>query len=912
MDVIVLPVVFEGEVRGVLELASLERFNPAHQAFLDQLTESIGIVINTIEANMRTEDLLKQSQSLAEELQSRQQELQQTNEELQEKARLLAHQNQEVERKNQEVEQARQALEEKAEQLALTSKYKSEFLANMSHELRTPLNSLLILSDQLCKNPEGNLTRQAGRVRQDDPLVGQRPADADQRHPRPVEDRVGHGRGRRQRAAARRPAALGRAQLPPRRRVEARRLPDRDRPARCRSRSSPTSSGCSRSSRTCCPTRSSSRTRARCRSRSRPRRSGLVAPTTTSSTAPARCSRSRSPTPASASRPTSSRSSSRRSSRPTARPRASTAAPASAWRSAASCRACWAARSGWSARRAQGSTFTLYLPQSYSPARSARQRVASGEGVAERRGAAQADASALVRRGAFTGMAVHADAGSSRSGEEGAIFANEADDDRDDIGSGDRVLLIVENDLAFAKVLLEAARARGFKGLVSTTGAGALAMTREYPPVGDHARHLPARHGGLAHPRAAQDRPRDAAHPDLRRLDRRLARARAAGRARSASSPSRCSRGRGRRGAGRRALRLRASGRAQARWSRCRRRRCATSMLAALDGATFGAIVGRATATPPGAALRATSIAWSSIGRRDRLRPRGRDRGAWSGAPGPASCRSCCIGNGSAAKRPGLASAHRAFAVREADSLETAARPGGVLPAPQPGARCRSASASAVEALHGAHRALHGKKVLIVDDDMRNIFALATVLDEQGMVIVSADNGRDAIRLVEADPSIDIVLMDIMMPEMDGIETMREIRKLPRGKRAADHRRHRQGHEGRPREVHRGRRLGLPLQAGRHRRTCWRCCGAGCAAERPGRRRRRSAGTTATRSQHPDRRRPAREAARLRDRARGPGAEPGLRPLGRRGAARDPAARVRGRSCSTSTCPTSTASRPRR
>ncbi|HET7461026.1 MAG TPA: HAMP domain-containing protein, partial [Longimicrobium sp.] len=192
-NIIVLPVLFEGEVKAVIELAAFAPFSQIHQVFLDQLAESVGVVINMIAANMRTEELLEQSQKLTQELQSQskelqqqqeelrrtnaeleaqartlkaseealrdqQEELQQVNEELEEKASLLAEQNRKVEQKNAEVEAARRELEDKAEQLALSSKYKSEFLANMSHELRTPLNSLLILAKLLADNKDGNLT----------------------------------------------------------------------------------------------------------------------------------------------------------------------------------------------------------------------------------------------------------------------------------------------------------------------------------------------------------------------------------------------------------------------------------------------------------------------------------------------------------------------------------------------------------------------------------------------------------------------------------------------------------------------------------------------------------------------------------------------------------------------------------
>ncbi|WP_444813288.1 HAMP domain-containing protein [Variovorax saccharolyticus] len=788
MDVIVLPVVFEDEVRGVLELASLERFNPSHQAFLDQLTESIGIVINTISANMRTEDLLTQSQSLAEELQSRQQELQQTNEELQEKARLLVHQNQEVESKNQEVEQARQALEEKAEQLALTSKYKSEFLANMSHELRTPLNSLLILSDQLCKNAEGNLTERQVEFAKTIHLSGNDLLmlindilDLSKIESGTVAVEVSELRmDDLQRSVERsfRHVAeakhvdfdiLMREALPDTIVTDVKRLQQiiKNLLSNAFKFTHHGSVGLS------VATVDSGWSR----DREELNRAHQVIAFAVSDTGIG----------IAADKQQIVFEAFQQADGSTSRKYGGTGLGLAISRELARL---LGGEIRLSSVPAQGSTFTLFLPQSYSPARGRGVRAGSAEAPALQ---PLPDPRPVVRaRSRPVAEPLHPDRALAPPGDEAgdaeAAAAdlhqqNVAGDDRDALLPGDKVALIVENDLAFAKVLMQAARRAGFKALVSASGAVALALTADHRPalitLDIHLPDMPGwrilerlkadlttRHipvcvvstddsreralnsgavGFLAKPLQSIDQVEAA-------MERLHAFALAGPRKLLVAM----------RDSEARAALLDAFAGAEVAISLAESRQAVAGEIAdgavdclVTDGSVPGfspsdlaeALEGRAPvhqlpvivyAAPQGQlAGGAPLAAWS----------RGLDGSAWRGIGTIDGLIDSCA-----------FFLHRSF---------------GLMSEPE---------RRAVEAVGDAACSLAGRKVLIVDDDMRNIFALATVLDQQGMVILSAENGRDAIRLVQEDEGIDIVLMDIMMPEMDGMQTMRELRRLPRGR----------------------------------------------------------------------------------------------------------------------------------
>jgi signal transduction histidine kinase/CheY-like chemotaxis protein len=773
-SILVLPVVFEGQVKGVLELASLERFNPTRQAFLDQLTESIGIVLNTIEANMRTEDLLTQSQSLAQELQSRQEELQKTNQELQEKAGLLVYQNQEVESKNREVEQARQALEEKAKQLALTSKYKSEFLANMSHELRTPLNSLLILSDQMSKNPEGNLTPKQmefaktihssgndllmlindildlSKIESGTVIVDVSEVRLDELHSY-VERTFRHVA-----EAKNVDFVINLAQDVPRSIfTDAKRLQQVIKNLLSNA--------------------------------FKFTHHGQVALTVEAAQAgwsPDNEDLNRADTVLALSVTDTGIGISadkqhiifeafQQADGSTSRKYGGTGLGLAISRELSRLL-------GGEIRLAsspgKGSTFSLYLPQIYMPPRSLRKPASEGVPVAPTEPVPEVAPVPFKRLAKADSPVLDPTREPLAPEPEVPRLVNEVGDDRDNLQPGDQILLIVENDLGFARLVLDAAREKGFKGLVTSLGAAALEMTREYKP---HAltldiflpdiegwrvldrlkndvltRHIPicvistdeardrALNGGaltfVAKPiktRATVDdlleRLRDfvtrplksllVAEPDAARRDRLLEYVDAADIQVTSV----------------------ADGRAALQMLRERRIDC---MILNPDLPDL------------------TPAAFAEEVERD---------------PVVNHLPVLVYGEGTAAQdEGGWKRLAETLTVRRVHSPERLLDQASFF-LHRNLANLPEAKRQQLENLHSSNKILPGKKVLIVDDDMRNIFALSTVLEEHDMMIVSAGNGRDAIMILQTQPDIDIVLMDIMMPEMDGIDTMREVRKIP-------------------------------------------------------------------------------------------------------------------------------------
>jgi len=756
LDVLVMPVVFEGEVRGVMELASLEHFNPSHQAFLDQLTESIGIVINTIEANTRTEDLLKQSQSLAEELQ-------QTNQELEEKARQLAHQNQEVERKNTEVEQARQALEEKAKQLALTSKYKSEFLANMSHELRTPLNSLLLLSDQLTRNAEGNLN--------------QRQVEA---------AKTIHASGNDLLALINDILDLskiesGTVQVD----ISELRLLDLQRYVERTFRHIAESSRVGFNIQVDAALPRSMHTDIK---RMQQIIKNLLSNafkfthegSVTFSVAPATAGWS------------IENEELNRAGQVVAFAVADTGIGISPDKQQIIFEAFQQADGSTSRKYGGtglglaisrelskllggeirlisspgvGSTFTLYLPLAYAASRRVAATPAQRHLVVEPPVAEQPAPRAAEVEPIYTEPEVEAE-------------PNEAADDRSEVKPDDLSVLIVENDLAFAKVLLEAARAQGFKGLVAGTAASALSKLKEYQPsVMTLDIFLPDMQGWRILDRLKADLSTRHVPVCVVSTDDSRERALNSGAIGFIAKPVHS-----------REVIDQALTRLKAYVTSAKK----TLHLLMAEGPERAALAERLAADDIEVYATDNKAALCARLRRDAVDCLVVQSGVAELQPNdlldavedqPVTRQLPIVLYGPEGG-DALATWKRAdgvFALREARSVERLLDTiyfflhRSIMGLAQE-------QRQTVQDLHNSSRVLEGKKALIVDDDMRNIFALSTVLHDQGMEMVSANNGREAIRLVKEQPGIDIVLMDIMMPEMDGITTMQEIRKLPEKK----------------------------------------------------------------------------------------------------------------------------------
>ena len=746
-SIVVLPLLFEGQTKAVIELASLRPFTSTNLIFLDQLTTSIGVVLNTIEATMRTEGLLKQSQQLTVELQSRQSELQETNEQLGTKAKLLAEQNAEVERKNREVEQARGALEEKAAELALTSKYKSEFLANMSHELRTPLNSILILSQQLADNAAGNLApKQVDFARNvhssgsdllnliNDILdlskieSGTVSVEAEEISFIGLRDNI--DRNFRHVAESKNlPFNVEFAgDLPRALRTDPKRLQQ--------ILKNLLSNAVKFTSQGHVDVRVNFATHGWSIDHPVLSKSLQVIAFAVEDTGIGVA-------------PEKQRlifEAFQQADAGTSRKYGGTGLGLAISRELA---ALLGGEIRLTSVHGQGSTFTLYLPLNYiGPSN-------------PRTGPASSMHPELTGSGALNVLPV---------AQEEHI-----EDDRDAISPGDAVMLVIEDDAHYARIILGLARDHGFKGLVASKGASGLALARQFHPAAisldiflpdmlgwtvlnqlklDPAtRHIPVqivtleeeRQHGLSHGafsyiikspttsglEAAFDRLKDFTAPRTKRLlvveDNDIER-------QSIVELL-----------GHTDIELRAVG-------------TGAEALEAMLDEHFDCVV---------LDLRLPDMSGFDLLEKVQAEP------ALNDVP-------VVVFTGkelSGSEEAQIKTMAKSIVLKDVQSPERLLDETALflhrvvteLPAEKQ---------AMIEGLHGSAEILHGRKVLVVDDDARNIFALTSLLESQEMQVISATNGRQAIDLIQNTPELSMVLMDIMMPEMDGYETMREIRKM--------------------------------------------------------------------------------------------------------------------------------------
>ncbi len=747
VNVIVIPVLFEDQVMAVIEIAAFTRFTAVQQAFLEQLSESIGVVLNTIIANMRTEELLVQSQDLTQELQSQseelqaqqeelqqsnkeleeqaaslkaseellqtqQEELQQTNEELEEKAQLLEEQNRRIEIKNREIELARAALEEKAEQLALSSRYKSEFLANMSHELRTPLNSLLILAKLLGENPDENLSEKqiefattiysAGSDLLDliNDILDLSKVEAGRMDVNIGEVKIADVRDFVERSF--RPVADDKnlefeievhgANVPPTIGTDEQRLQQ--------VLKNLLSNAFKFTDRGGVKLRVELAEGRQFASEALTRANAVLAFSVIDTGIGIPDDKLRLIFEAF-----------QQADGTTSRRYGGTGLGLSISREIARL---LGGEIHVESTMGRGSTFTLFLPATYRPLEHPTPGpledlpifAAEGEG----NGATRPEPPEL---------------------DPSMLLPSEVNDDRDEIQEGDRVVLIIEDDADLAKTELEVARDRGFKGIVALRGDSGLALAHEFKPdaiildmklpvmdgwtVLDHLKH----------------------HPETRHIPVHIVS-----------------------GADGRQNALKAGAVAFVEKPITKE---------GLDHA-FGDIesfiaheVKNLLVVEDDEQQRAALVELIGGGGDVDVTAVGSSEDALEALEHTRF--DCMVLDLKLPEMGGFELLERLKGEERFASIPVIVYTG------------KQEKRRMLEQLHSADEIFHGKKILIVDDDVRNVFALTSVLEASGMEVVYAENGHDGIEILRGNPEIDLVLMDIMMPELDGYETIRAIRE---------------------------------------------------------------------------------------------------------------------------------------